>query len=64
MHMQESLFDLQAHSSVPNMRLFNSPCQPGIHLPRKMKVEPDLSLVQDELLVRYECSQSLEIHVT
>ena len=29
--------------------------QPGIYLPRKMKVEPDLSLVLDELLVRYEC---------
>ena len=29
------------------MRLFDSPCQPGIYLPRKMKVEPYLSLERD-----------------
>ena len=26
-----------------------------MYLPRRMKVEPDLSLVQDKFLVRYEC---------
>ena len=29
------------------MRLFDSPCQPEIYLPRKMKVEPYLSLERD-----------------
>ena len=53
--MQQSLFDSQAHSFVPNIRLFNSPCQLGIYLLRKMKVEPDLRLVWDELSVRDEC---------
>ena len=28
-----------------------------------MKVEPDLSLVQDKFSVRYECQQSLEMDV-
>ena len=27
------------------------------------KLEPDLSLIRDEFSVRYECWQSLEIHV-
>ena len=35
-------------------RLFNTHCQPEIYLPREMKVEPDLSLVQDKSLVRYK----------
>ena len=26
-----------------------------MYLPRRMKVEPDLSLVRDKFLVRYEC---------
>jgi len=30
------------------MRLFDSPCQPGIYLPKKMKVEPDLSVEMDK----------------
>ena len=45
-------------------RLFNTHCQPEIYLPREMKVEPDLSLVQDESLVRYKWLQSLYTHVT
>ena len=64
MHMQVMQQSLsQAHvidrytRTVLNGRLFNLPCQPGIYLLRKlkMKVEPDLSLVQDKFLVKYEC---------
>ena len=50
-------------STALNGRLFDSPCRPGIHLPRKVKVEPDLSLVRDKFSVRYECLQSLELDV-
>ena len=35
-------------STVSIMRLFDSPCRPGIYLPRKMNVEADLSLVREE----------------
>ena len=42
-------------STVLNGRLFDLSCRPRIYLPRKMKVEPDLSLVWDMFLVRYEC---------
>ena len=40
---------------ILNGRLCNLPCQPGIYLPRKMNIEPDLSLVRDKFSVRYEC---------
>ena len=43
------------HNSGMQGRLFDSPCQPGIYLPRKTKVQPDLSLLQDKFSVRYEC---------
>ena len=37
-----------------NVRLFDSSCRrESIYLPRKMKVEPDLSLVQGKFSVRY-----------
>ena len=37
-----------------NVRLFYSSCRrESIYLPRKMKVEPDLSLVQGKFSVRY-----------
>ena len=61
MHMQvvqQSLFKSQPHviqvhkycvDTVLNVDFF------GIYLPRKMKVESDLSLVRDEFLVRYDC---------
>ena len=69
--MQQHLFDLKTHiikfsytCNVLNTRLFNTHCQPEIDLPREMKVEPDLSLVQDESSVRYEWLQSLYISVT
>ena len=69
--MQQHLFDLKTHiikfsytCNVLNTRLFNTHCQPEIYLPREMKVEPDLSLVQDESSVRYKWLQSLYTHVT
>ena len=34
---------------------------PWIYLPRKIKVEPDLSFVQDKFSVRYECQQILKV---
>ena len=36
-------------TQVLNGRPFDSPCRPRIYLPRKMKVEPDLSLVRQAL---------------
>ena len=56
--MQQSLFDSQAH--VVQVHKY---CWPGIYSHRKMKVKPALSLARDELSGRYECWQSLEIHV-
>ena len=56
----QSLFNSQAHViqehkyCIINVRLFDLSCRMGIFLPRKMKVEPDLSLMRDELSVRYE----------
>ena len=38
-------------SILLNRRLFDSPCRPEIYLLRKVKVEPDLSLVRDKLPV-------------
>ena len=54
---------IQVHITALNGRLFDSPCRPGIYLPTKTKVEPDLSLVRDKFSVRYECWPSLEIDV-
>ena len=56
-------FDSQADVIQVHMGGFDSLCWPGIYLPRKMKVEPDLSLVWDKFSVRYKCYQSLEIDV-
>ena len=39
--------------NVLNARLFDSPCQQEIYLPREMKIEPDFSLVRDESSVKY-----------
>ena len=59
--MQQYLFDSKTHiiefrytCNVLNTRLLNTHCQPEIYLLREMKVEPDLTLVQDESSVRYE----------
>ena len=48
-------------STVLNVRLYNSLCQPEIYLPRKMKVECDPGLVRDKFSVRYDCEQSREM---
>ena len=50
-------------STALNGSLFDSPCGPGIYLPKTIKVEPDLSLLRDKFSVRYECEPSLEIDV-
>ena len=54
---QPHLIKTNYTDTVLNVRLFDSPCRPGIYLPRKMnwKEEPDLSLVRDKFSVRYEC---------
>ena len=45
----------QYASTIPNGRLLDLPCRPGIYLPRKVNLKPDLSLVRDKFSVRYEC---------
>ena len=42
-------------STVLNVRLYDSLCQPGIYFPRKMKVECDPGLVRNKFFVIYEC---------
>ena len=68
--MQQSLLHIRFASTgnlgtkvLHEMGVFDSPCGPGIYLPRKVKVEPDLSLLRDKFSVRYECEPSLEIDV-
>ena len=46
--MQQSSTHNSDTQVLYQMRLFDSPCRPGIYLPRKMKGEPDLSLVRDQ----------------
>ena len=43
-------------STLLNGKLFHSPGRPGIYLPRKVKVELDLSLLRDKFSLGYEWS--------
>ena len=49
---ENARFKFKYTRNVLNARLFDSPCQPEIYLPREMKIQPDLSLVRDESSVR------------
>ena len=54
MHMQVMQQSLLHSIRILNERIFDSPGRPGMYLPRKMNVEPDLSLVRDTFPVRYD----------